>query len=137
MKNIVTATLFVVLATSNLRAADWPQFLGPTRNGISAETNLIDSFPPTGPAVAWRTPLGIGMSNVAVAEGAVYTLFQDNAAQYVVALAEDSGDRRWKTRVAANYSNGQGPGPRGTPSVDDGEAFAFTGDGVLCSLTAQ
>lgn len=39
-------------------ASDWPQWLGPNRNGISAETGLLKSWPATGPKILWRIPLG-------------------------------------------------------------------------------
>ena len=38
--------LWLVVAA---RAADWPQFLGPTRDGVSLETNLHLAWPKEGP----------------------------------------------------------------------------------------
>ena len=40
---ISAACFAVLILTSGLtKAADWPQFLGPDRNGISKETGMID-----------------------------------------------------------------------------------------------
>lgn len=117
-------------------AEDWPQFLGPTRNGISAETNLIDSIPESGPKIVWRTDLGMGMSGVAVSDGAAYTLFQDEQGQYAVALDETSGDVKWKTRLADAFENSMGNGPRATPAVIGKVIYVLTGEGILIALSA-
>ncbi len=115
-------------------AADWPQFLGLQRNGISTETNLLDTFPAAGPRVIWRVDLGTGMSGVAVSNGTVYTSFQDDARQYVVALDEATGDRKWQSEVADAYRNPMGNGPRATPAVVDHVVYVLTGDGILAAL---
>ena len=46
-------------------ASDWPQFLGPNRNGISAETDLLEEWPDGGPKELWRAAGGVGMSGLA------------------------------------------------------------------------
>ncbi|APZ93876.1 PQQ-binding-like beta-propeller repeat protein [Fuerstiella marisgermanici] len=129
-------SLAVILASAAAQSADWPQFLGPNRNGISSETNLIDAFPDTGPKILWRSSLGVGMANVAVVNGKVFTLYQDDSSQYAVALDEETGDQVWRTSVAPKYNNGQGNGPRATPTVHDGTVFVFSGEGVLAALSA-
>ena len=53
-------------------AADWPQWLGPNRNGSSPEKGLLTTWPKDGPKVRWRTPIGAGYSGPAVAAGRVY-----------------------------------------------------------------
>ena len=51
--NARSALCLAVLA-GLLQAADWPQFLGPARNGVYVGTNLADSWPKEGPPVVWR-----------------------------------------------------------------------------------
>ena len=47
--------------------ADWPQWRGPDRSGISTETGLLDQWPDAGPARVWSTSnLGGGFGSVAV-----------------------------------------------------------------------
>ena len=132
-----SSALISILLLSEVCADDWPQFLGPNRNGISAETGLIDSFPESGPELIWRSPLGVGMSSIAVANGLAYTMFQEGDDQYVVALDENSGTQKWKTKVGDWYQNAMGNGPRATPTVHGDKVFAFTGDGILCTLSAN
>jgi len=115
-------------------AADSPQFLGPQRNGVLSEKNLIDAWPENGPPVLWRAPIGVGMSAVAVVDGLAITLRQDQDQQSVVALNAKSGEEKWSTDVAPSYSNSMGDGPRATPTVVGDRVFVFTGEGVLAAL---
>ena len=71
--NVVMISLVVKHANGD----DWAQFLGPHRNGVSAETGLVNAWPANGPEVVWRTSLGVSMSGIAVVEGAAFTMFQD------------------------------------------------------------
>src|SRR5207249_8925740 len=64
--------LVVLLVTTAARAEDWPQWLGPKRDGVWRETGLLDKFPEGGPKVLWRVPVSGGYSGPAVAEGRVY-----------------------------------------------------------------
>src|SRR6478736_400710 len=53
-------------------ADDWPQWLGPKRDGVWRETGILDKFPDTGPKVVWRAPVSGGFAGPAVAGGRVY-----------------------------------------------------------------
>ena len=70
--------------------AEWPQFLGPSRNGISAETGLLDAWPAAGPREVWRVKGGVGMSGLAVSGGKLVTLVQQGGSQLAVALDDDA-----------------------------------------------
>ena len=64
--------LSLVLTTSAAHADDWPQWLGPKRDGVWRETGILAKFPPGGPKVRWRAPVSEGYSGPAVADGKVY-----------------------------------------------------------------
>src|SRR5580704_11281722 len=67
--------LFLVLAPSVLLGDDWPQWLGPRRDGVWREKGLVEKFPAGGPKVEWRTPAGVigeGYAGPAVADGRVF-----------------------------------------------------------------
>ncbi len=64
-----TFALLILLLASTAPAADWPQFLGPARNGISPETGLMKSWPKDGPKEVWRVKGGVGMSGIAISGG--------------------------------------------------------------------
>ncbi|MDA0282988.1 MAG: PQQ-binding-like beta-propeller repeat protein [Planctomycetota bacterium] len=128
----VQATLSGV--TPRVSAADWPQFLGPDRTGVSNETGLIDEWPADGPKELWRVEGGVGMSGVVVSGDTACTLIQTDGQQRVIALNVETGATKWSTPVATAYANGQGDGPRGTPAIVGGSVFVFTGDGTLARL---
>jgi len=113
---------------------DWPQFLGPNRTGVSTEQALISEFPATGPKQVWQTPVGTGMSGIAVTDGLAVTMFQDESQQYVAALDANSGESKWRTAVAPAYENAMGNGPRATPTVNGAQIFVYTGEGILAAL---
>src|SRR5258706_12095037 len=69
-----TSKLLVSLAAALVsaeaaQASDWPQFLGPTRNGVYAGNDLAASWPKDGPPVIWQKKVGQGFSGPAVAAG--------------------------------------------------------------------
>lgn len=116
---------------------DWPQFLGPHRNGLSDETGLIDNFSAQGPKVLWRVPGGVGMSGVSVSRGRVLTMVQSDGKQWLVALDSESGKEIWRTAIAPEYRNPMGDGPRATPTIAGDRVFVFTGEGVLAAVNFQ
>src|SRR6267154_1936135 len=73
-RRILAFAFFFVLSAAPLRADDWPQWLGPQRDGVWRETGIIDKFPQGGPPVRWRVPIGAGYTGPAVANGRVYVM---------------------------------------------------------------
>src|SRR5438552_1508911 len=65
---------------------EWPQFLGPQRNGISTETGLVDSWPAAGPKPVWRAAGGVGMSGLAISRGRLLTMVQKDGKQWLAAF---------------------------------------------------
>ncbi|WP_417850803.1 PQQ-binding-like beta-propeller repeat protein [Thalassoglobus sp.] len=128
--------IFLSTLSSIAVAEDWPQFLGPQRNGISKETNLLNQFPEDGPKVVWRSPVGVGMSGISVVGETVFTLAQNDQYQYVIAIDSKTGDHRWRSPLAPAYENTMGDGPRSTPAIDEGNVFAVSGEGILGCFSA-
>ncbi|MEM1206961.1 MAG: PQQ-binding-like beta-propeller repeat protein, partial [Acidobacteriota bacterium] len=135
---VLTAAL--ALATSGGVAAsaaatpEWPQYRGPDRNGLSAETGLARSWSEAGPKELWRRPIGAAFSGVVVAKGALYTTTSDDGGDYLVRLAAEDGETVWRTRLAPQYVENFGNGPRSTPTVDGDRVFALSGDGHLVAV---
>src|SRR6185437_13916342 len=69
---LVLRACLLVCAISSAHADDWPQWLGPQRDGVWRETGIIGEFPAAGPKVRWRAPVGGGFAGPAVAKGRVY-----------------------------------------------------------------
>ena len=113
---------------------EWPQILGPQRNGLSSETGLLDRFPEDGPKEVWRVPGGVGMSGLAISRGRVLTLVQREGKQFLIALDAKTGDAIWQTPLASEYRNAMGNGPRATPTIVGDRVFVFTGEGTLLAV---
>src|SRR5947209_18843210 len=65
-------TLTTGLAAGPAWADDWPQWLGPQRDGVWREKGILAKFPAKGPKIQWHTPLGGGYAGPAIANGKVY-----------------------------------------------------------------
>ena len=62
VSRIIPATLLAALALASAAAADdWPQWMGPNRDGVWRETGILDKFPEGGPKVLWRAPVAGGL----------------------------------------------------------------------------
>src|SRR6266516_7789136 len=72
MLRFALVALSAVAAAAPLRADDWPQWLGPQRDGVWRETGLVKKFSPDGPPIRWRAKIGAGYAGPAVAQGQVY-----------------------------------------------------------------
>jgi outer membrane protein assembly factor BamB len=127
----------LLCSTVTLTAADWPQWRGPARDGLSSETGLLAAWPKDGPRMIWRaTGLGEGYSSLAIAAGRVFTQGQRNARQYVMAFNAATGAPVWEAAIGSAFSESQGNGPRGTPTVDGTRVYALAADGGLACLDA-
>lgn len=130
---LAVISAFASVAAST-EAADWPQFLGPQRNGISTETGLIKRWPVGGPNEVWRVAGGVGMSGLSISEGKLVTLVQKDGRQWAIALDAETGKQAWETDLAPEYHNSMGDGPRGMPAIDGDRVYVFTGEGILAAL---
>lgn len=116
-------------------AADWPQWRGVNRDGISQETGLLKSWPEGGPKQIWKaTGLGEGFSSFAVVQGKIFTQGQRENQEYVMALDVATGKKLWETAAGSPFRERRGHGPRGTPTVDGDVLYALSADGTLVCL---
>jgi len=128
------ALLGLAVSGTCTRADDWPGFLGKNRNGISAETSLIDAFPASGPVIRWRVAGGVGMSAVVVQGDNALTTWNADGQQWLVALDTSNGSLKWRTPMGAAYKNPMGDGPRATPTIAADRAYAYSGEGILIAV---
>jgi outer membrane protein assembly factor BamB len=103
-----------------VRAADWPQWRGPNRDGVWNETGILESFPAGGLNISWRVPVGRGWSSPVVAQGRVYVtdveVVRPAARERVLCFDEANGKLLWSHPYAVEYPdwaldpNAGGPG---------------------------
>lgn len=120
--------------TLTVTAADWPQWRGPERTGVSAETGLLKQWPKDGPPLAWKaTGLGKGFSTPSVANGRIFLIGTRGADEVVIALDEKDGKEIYTARVGSIAKAGYA-GPRSTPTVDGSLLYALSSDGDLVCM---
>lgn len=124
MKNLrKIAFVFILLAVSPVFASDWPQYLGPDRNGVSSEKGLLRSWPAEGPEVLWTVPLGEGFGGPAVSEGKVYVYDRvENKTNILRCLDINTGKEEWSYSHEAPGSVSYN-GSRSVPSIDGNRIY--------------
>lgn len=131
------AALLPIL-TAVASAGEWPQWRGPTQDGIAQDEDLADTWPPDGPVVLWMRELGQGYSSFVVADGRAYTQTQSLYDQSLLCLDAETGDVLWSHRYGWPYDGGGlYPGPRATPAVADGNVYFAAPNGLIGCVDAK
>jgi len=124
------------LAISPAFGTDWPQFLGPTRNGVYAGTDLAEKWPQDGPPVVWQKSIGQGFSGPAVAGGKLVLFHRVKDEETVECLDAKTGKQLWSFAYPTTYEGDivSDAGPRATPSIAGGFIFTYGAEGRLHCL---
>jgi outer membrane protein assembly factor BamB len=117
-----------------MHAADWQQWRGPQRNGISSETNWLSRWSGAGPKKVWTAQVGQGFSSVAVKGNRVYTMGNMGEKDVVYCLDAANGKVVW--RHSYSCSAGDYGGPRATPTVDGDKVYTLSREGQAFCLNA-
>jgi len=131
--------LGIAIALPWARAADWPQFRGPQRTGISQETSLLKEWPKPGPRLLWQlSDIGEGYGPPAVVGGRIYVISNRGMEnEFVQALSVEDAKILWSTRLG-NVGNPNMqpsyPMARSTPTVEGDVLYALGSDGDLACL---
>ncbi|MEM9185298.1 MAG: PQQ-binding-like beta-propeller repeat protein [Planctomycetota bacterium] len=114
-------------------AADWPGFLGPQRNGKSAETGLLQAWPEAGPPLVWQCPLGTGYTAPAVASGKLVEYGRFGDATRLTCRDARTGDELWRSEHPTAYTDmlGYNDGPRCSPVIDGNRVYTHGAEGLL------
>ncbi len=109
---------------------DWPQFLGPSRNGVSDEE--IAPWK-TAPSIAWKVRVGQGFAAPVVARGKVLVFHREGDEEVLAALDPATGKPVWRSGAATSYRDDFGfdEGPRAAPVVDGERVFVYGAEGLL------
>jgi len=130
--------VMVALALGSAACAeDWPQWRGPQRNGVSAETNWNDNWPVSGPPIAWKAKVGLGFSSFVIAEGRCFTLGHQDEQDTVWCFEAGTGTVIWKHSYPAELGDKffEG-GTTGTPTVAGDRVFTLSRWGDLFCFDA-
>jgi outer membrane protein assembly factor BamB len=129
--------LILLAVTVAAGADDWPQWRGPERNGLSKESGLLKQWPAAGPSRLWmNASLGAGYGSVAVQGDRIYLQSLLGRQSTVASLNRADGKIVWSKVLGPGAGNDQGPGPRGTPTIDGDRLYVLTENGDLACLKA-
>ena len=135
-------------------ADDYPQWLGPRRDGIWREPQILEKFPEKGPPLRWKTAVGGGYSGPAVSAGRVVvtdrvlradaTPAQDPfkrgklpGVERVLCFNEIDGKPLWTYQYDCDYTVSYAAGPRCTPTIDGERVYTLGAEGNLACLNLQ
>ena len=139
MSRFLLAFFLALALALTLRADDWPQFLGPTRDNVSPVAVEPWKARPA-PPVAWTQPVGDAHSSPVVAGGVAYAFYQPKGknADALAAFDAATGKQLWeKSYERAEFNPPFGKGPRSTPAVSDGKVYTLGNTGVLACWDAK
>ena len=116
-------------------SADWPQWRGPDRNGLSKESGLLQQWPASGPPLVWSiSSLGAGYGSLAIKDDRIFVQGSNGRQSIVYVLNRADGKGIWSKALGPAGNNDRGPGPRGTPTVDGDRVYVLTENGDLACL---
>lgn len=154
--NARIAMVALLVVSPVARGDDWPQWLGPKRDGVWRETGIIERFPEGGPTIKWRVPVEAGYTGPAVAGGRVFVMDRVLAGgaknhaepfpqrpkqgipgvERVLCFHESDGKLLWKHEYECPYTVSYPLGPRCTPAVDGDRVYTLGTEGHLYCFDA-
>ena len=136
---VISSTLALLALLSSAFAADWPQLLGPTANGISLETGLVSKWDSNGPPVFWQKNIGTGYGAPSVRNNILILHHRVDEQEVVEAFTADTGKSLWRYTYASHFIDpyGYNNGPRCTPLLSSNRCYTFGAEGKLLCLSLQ
>ncbi|HBE66795.1 MAG TPA: pyrrolo-quinoline quinone [Planctomycetaceae bacterium] len=151
LSRALTLTVLALACCNSIAVAeDWPQWMGPDRDGRYTETGVIESIPAGGLKKLWSTPVEVGYSGPAVVGDKVYvTDYVKESGEIenkpssrdkltgrerVLCLDAKTGKIVWEHSYKRSYAVSFGAGPRATPTVDGDHVFILGTEGDLTCL---
>ncbi|MDB5307288.1 MAG: polyvinylalcohol dehydrogenase [Gemmataceae bacterium] len=143
--SLIRVAALLALVVPVAAGADWPQYRGPHRDGVSADTGLLQEWPQGGPKLLWTySDAGVGYAGPAVVGDRLYSAGGRGDAEFVFALdlkaaADGKVKEVWSTRIGPLFTwkgNSWNAGPNVTPTVDGDLVYVLGGFGDLVCVEA-
>lgn len=138
---------YSLVCIAPLTGDDWPQWMGPTRDGVYREAGVLEKFPADGLKIRWRQSIAGGYAGPAVARGKVLvpdflresgdasndpgTRAQSKGKERLWCLDAATGKVLWKDEYLCQYAVSYPAGPRCTPTVDGDLVYTLGVQGDL------
>jgi outer membrane protein assembly factor BamB len=127
---------YPAVASVDTKAGDWPQILGPHRNGVADAEQIADAWPTGGPKTLWQKEVGTGFAGVSVSKGTAILFHRVGEQEIAEALNAKTGKQVWKSEFPANYSPSytDDGGPRAAPVIAGSQVYLYDASGCLRCL---
>jgi outer membrane protein assembly factor BamB len=116
-----------------VQAADWPNWRGPARDGISTETGWFKAGVTS--KVVWEENVGAGHSGMSIKGGKLYTMGNRGGKDVVHCLDAKTGKSVWDFEYPCE--SGSYAGPRCTPAVDDTSVYVISRNAQVFCLDSS
>ncbi len=117
---------------SSVTPDDYPQFLGPQRNGRIDTIVLARNWDSQPPRQVWKQSIGAGWSAFATRNGFAVTLEQRGPHETLTCYEVTTGKLIWSHAIEARHDTTLGGvGPRSTPTIHDGKIYTLGATGIL------
>lgn len=125
--------LGLALLAAGVEASEWPQLLGPERDGTYRGEAIRISWGEEIPRILWSVDLGEGFAGPIAVDGMVYVVHREDGENLLDALRIEDGGRVWRASHSTRYRDdfGFNGGPRATPVVAGDRVFTFSAEGIL------
>ena len=127
------STLAVVVMTASfVHGEDWPHWRGPTRDGVSGETELPTEWSPT-QNITWRIPMPDRSGSTPIIWGeTIFLNVADAGELFLWALDRNDGALKWKAFVSGGDRRQRKQNMSSPSPVTDGDrVWVMTGTGLL------
>lgn len=131
---ILPPLIIAFLASTLCLAEDWPQWLGPNRNGVSQEA--VEPWQEE-PKVLWRKNVGIGYSAVVERDGRAFTMGNEDDHDVLYCLDPETGKEIWRASWTYPALYRGFHGPRSTPAVDDERVYTVGHSGLVKCFSVE
>jgi len=156
MGHISLKILLMVFTSCVFADEQWPQYMGPNRDGSVAAPGLFDGQ--VALELIWTQPLGSGFSGIVVGGGKLYTMYADQSDAFEIfdkSLVPDTptdsvmdvlscfdaatGLKLWSYEYGASFPKvgSSEPGPLSTPVLDGNRVYGLGARGELFCLEAS
>ncbi|MFO7573745.1 MAG: PQQ-binding-like beta-propeller repeat protein [Bacteroidales bacterium] len=133
MKKVLTILILTlaVYGVADIQAQDWPQYMGPARDGISTQQNILRSWSEEGPEVLWSVNIGIGFGGPVIKDGKAYLLDRDNTVGDKMRCFDLSTGRELWSYGFGSPGETSFPGSRSVPAIDGNYIYSCGHSGDL------
>ena len=128
---IIIPLVVLLISITNVYAQDWPQYLGPTRNGVSTQKNILRTWPQNGPEVLWTASVGIGFGGPVIKDNKVYLLDRDDKVGDNMRCFDLSNGKELWNFSYDSPGTVMFPGSRSIPAIDGNRIYSCGPNGDL------